>query len=71
MQVDIRGKALAVERQGQGEAVVFLHGLGSTLNVFEPQARALADRFTRRALRPRRRRPLAARGHAVHRRLGR
>ncbi len=46
MQVDIRGKSLAVERQGQGEAVVFLHGLGSTLNVFEPQARALADSYT-------------------------
>lgn len=43
---EIRGKKLAVEKQGSGDPVVLLHGLGSTLNVFEPQVRALADKFT-------------------------
>jgi len=46
MQVEVRGKALSIEKQGQGEPVVLLHGLGSTGNVWEPQVRALADRFT-------------------------
>jgi 3-oxoadipate enol-lactonase len=46
MQVAVRGKSLSIEKQGQGDAVVLLHGLGSTLNVWEPQVRALADRFT-------------------------
>ncbi len=46
MLVEIRGKTLAVEQQGSGDAVVLLHGLGSTANVWEPQVRALADRFT-------------------------
>jgi|KBSMisStandDraft_5_1062788.scaffolds.fasta_scaffold25532_5 3-oxoadipate enol-lactonase len=46
MQVEVRGKALSIEKQGQGEPVVLLHGLGSTANVWEPQVRALADRFT-------------------------
>ena len=46
MIVELRGKHLSVETQGSGEPVVLLHGLGSTANVWEPQARALADRFT-------------------------
>jgi len=46
MLLEVRGKKLAVDKQGSGEAVVFLHGLGSTLNVWEPQVRALAERFT-------------------------
>ncbi len=46
MQLEVRGKKLAVEKQGSGDAVVLLHGLGSTMNVWEPQVRALADRFT-------------------------
>ena len=46
MFVEVRGKKLAVEKQGSGEPVVMLHGLGSTSNVWEPQVRALADRFT-------------------------
>ena len=45
MLVEVRGKKLSVEKQGNGEPVVFLHGLGSTANVWEPQVRALADRF--------------------------
>jgi pimeloyl-ACP methyl ester carboxylesterase len=43
---EIRGKALAVEKQGAGDPVVLLHGLGSTGNVWEPAVRALADKFT-------------------------
>ncbi|HZV93109.1 MAG TPA: alpha/beta fold hydrolase [Caldimonas sp.] len=46
MWVEVRGKKLAVEKQGSGDAVVLVHGLGSTANVWEPQVRALADRFT-------------------------
>jgi 3-oxoadipate enol-lactonase len=46
MLVQVRGKTLSVETQGTGEPVVLLHGLGSTANVWEPQVRALADRFT-------------------------
>ena len=46
MLVELRGKTLSVEKHGQGEPVVLLHGLGSTANVWEPQVRALADRFT-------------------------
>lgn len=46
MRMQVRGKTLSVEKQGSGEAVVLLHGLGSTANVWEPQVRALSDRFT-------------------------
>jgi len=46
MLMDVRGKKLSVEKQGSGEPVVLLHGLGSTANVWEPQVRALSDRFT-------------------------
>ena len=46
MLVEVRGKTLSVEVQGAGDPVVLLHGLGSTANVWEPQVRALADRFT-------------------------
>jgi pimeloyl-ACP methyl ester carboxylesterase len=42
----VRGRKLAVEKHGAGEPVVLIHGLGSTANVWEPQVRALADRFT-------------------------
>jgi 3-oxoadipate enol-lactonase len=43
---EIRGKRLAVEKQGTGEPVVLVHGLGSTGNVWEPAVRALSDKFT-------------------------
>jgi pimeloyl-ACP methyl ester carboxylesterase len=43
---EIRGKKLAIEKQGTGDPVVLLHGLGSTANVWEPAVRALADKFT-------------------------
>ena len=46
MRMEVRGKTLSVEAQGSGDPVVLLHGLGSTANVWEPQVRALADRFT-------------------------
>src|SRR3954463_12876288 len=46
MIVEVRGKKLSVEKQGTGEPVVLLQGVGSSANVWEPQVRALADRFT-------------------------
>ena len=46
MIVEIRGKPLSIEQQGEGETVVLLHGLGSSANVWEPQARALAGSFS-------------------------
>lgn len=46
MLMEVRGKQLSVEKHGNGDPVVLIHGLGSTANVWEPQVRALADRFT-------------------------
>jgi 3-oxoadipate enol-lactonase len=43
--VQVNGKSLAVDVCGAGEPVIFVHGLGSTSSVWEPQARALAGRF--------------------------
>lgn len=42
----INGKLMAVERHGDGDAVIMVHGLGGTSNAFGPQADALARTFT-------------------------
>lgn len=42
----IGSKTLAVDVEGSGEPVVFLHGLGSTSNVWQAQVMHLRDRFT-------------------------
>jgi 3-oxoadipate enol-lactonase len=41
---------MAVEIDGQGEAAIFIHGLGGTSNVFTPQILALGSRY--RTVRP-------------------
>jgi pimeloyl-ACP methyl ester carboxylesterase len=41
---------LAVEVDGQGDSVIFVHGLGGTSNVFTPQVMALGSRY--RTVRP-------------------
>jgi 3-oxoadipate enol-lactonase len=41
---------LAVEVDGQGDAILFVHGLGGTSNVFTPQVMALGGRY--RTVRP-------------------
>jgi len=38
--------AIAFARQGQGPAVVFLHGIGGNRSSWQAQSAALADRFT-------------------------
>jgi len=43
-------EGMAVEVEGAGEALVMLHGLGGTSNVFAPQMSLLAPRF--RVIRP-------------------
>jgi pimeloyl-ACP methyl ester carboxylesterase len=43
--VKINGKELAVEVDGQGPAVLLVHGLGGTSNFYQVQAQALAERF--------------------------
>lgn len=44
--MEIKGKEIAVEEQGSGDAVVMVHGLGGTSNSWYPQAGLLA-RFHR------------------------
>lgn len=41
----INGKRLAVEVQGSGEAVILMHGLGGTTNVWGAQIPELSQRF--------------------------
>jgi len=43
--VDVNGARLWVEEDGDGPAVVFVHGGLGDLRLWEPQARSLADRF--------------------------
>lgn len=40
--MQINGKSLAVDVRGAGPPIIFVHGLGSTYNVWEPQVRALS-----------------------------
>lgn len=42
----IRNKKIAVEKQGSGEPVVLIHGLGGTTNVWGAQVEELCRRFT-------------------------
>lgn len=41
----VNGRELAVEVDGQGPAVLFVHGLAGTSNFYQAQADVLADRF--------------------------
>lgn len=41
----VNGRELAVEVDGQGPAVLMVHGLGGTANFYQVQADALAERF--------------------------
>ena len=43
--MQVNAKSLAVDVRGTGAPIFFLHGLGSTNSVWEPQARALSERF--------------------------
>jgi 3-oxoadipate enol-lactonase len=44
--VKVNGKELAVEIEGEGPAVLFVHGLGGTSNFYQVQADALAGSHT-------------------------
>jgi 3-oxoadipate enol-lactonase len=44
--VQINGKELAVEVEGEGPAVLLVHGLGGTSNFYQVQVGALAERHT-------------------------
>jgi 3-oxoadipate enol-lactonase len=41
----VNGRELAVEVEGEGPAVLMVHGLGGTSNFYQVQAQALAERF--------------------------
>ncbi|MEK7412456.1 MAG: alpha/beta fold hydrolase [Planctomycetota bacterium] len=40
-----RSKRLAIDTAGTGDALVFVHGLGATASVWEPQIHAFRDRY--------------------------
>ncbi|WP_314178554.1 alpha/beta fold hydrolase [Streptomyces winkii] len=44
--MNVNGKELAVEIEGEGPAVLFVHGLGGTSNFFQVQADALSGSHT-------------------------
>ena len=48
--MQVNGKDYAVDIDGSGPAVLFVHGLGGTNSFYQPQAEALAERF--RVIRP-------------------
>jgi 3-oxoadipate enol-lactonase len=48
--MNVHGKELAVEIDGEGPAVLLVHGLGGTTNFWQVQTDALAERF--RVIRP-------------------
>jgi 3-oxoadipate enol-lactonase len=58
--LQINGASLAVDIRGTGQPIIFLHGLGSTHTVWEPQSRALSASYQviRYDLRGARRSPL-------------
>jgi pimeloyl-ACP methyl ester carboxylesterase len=43
--MNVNGRELAVEVEGDGHAVLMVHGLGGTSNFYQVQASALASRF--------------------------
>ena len=43
--MQVNSKELAVEVDGQGPAVLLVHGLGGTSNFYQPQAEVLAETF--------------------------
>jgi 3-oxoadipate enol-lactonase len=46
MTMQVNGRELAVEVEGEGPAVLLVHGLGGTSNFYQCQAGALAERHT-------------------------
>ena len=66
--MQVNGKELAVEVEGQGPAVLMVHGLGGTSNVYQVQAGALAERFRVIRVDMRGRRALGRRRRDNHRR---
>jgi pimeloyl-ACP methyl ester carboxylesterase len=45
MLITVDGRQTYLESRGQGEAVLFIHGLGGTCSIWFPQAESLASQF--------------------------